>query len=47
MNTKDYVKSLFKDYEETEALRDFMEELQTNLDDRIASMVHSPKRRPL
>jgi hypothetical protein len=39
MNTKGYVKSLFKDYEETDELRDFMEELRTNLDDRIASMV--------
>jgi uncharacterized membrane protein YidH (DUF202 family) len=39
MNTKDYIKSLFKDYEETEALRDFMEELQSNLDARIASLI--------
>ncbi|MDR1506374.1 MAG: permease prefix domain 1-containing protein [Treponema sp.] len=39
MNTKEYVKTLFTDYEETEALLDFMEELQVNLDDRIASMV--------
>jgi uncharacterized membrane protein YozB (DUF420 family) len=39
MNTKDYIRSLFKDYEETEALKDFMEELQSNLDARIASLV--------
>jgi MFS family permease len=39
MNTKDYIKSLFRDYEETEALRDFMEELQSNLDARIVSLV--------
>lgn len=39
MNTKDYIKSLFKNYEETGALRDFMEELQSNLDARIASLV--------
>jgi hypothetical protein len=39
MNTKDYVGSLFKDYEETEGLKDFMEELQSNLDARIASLV--------
>jgi hypothetical protein len=39
MNTKDYVKSLFKDYEETESLNDFMEELQSNLDARIASLI--------
>jgi hypothetical protein len=38
MNTKDYIKSLFKDYEETEGLKDFMEELQSNLDARIASL---------
>ena len=39
MNTKDYVQSLFSDYEETENLKDFMEELQSNLDARIASLV--------
>lgn len=39
MNTKEYVQSLFRDYEETEGLRDFMEELQSNLDARIASLV--------
>jgi hypothetical protein len=39
MNTKEYVKSLFKDYEETADLRDFMEELEANLDDRIASLI--------
>jgi hypothetical protein len=39
MNTKEYVQSLFKDYEESSKLRDFMEELQSNVDSRIASMV--------
>jgi MFS family permease len=39
MNTKEYVKSLFKDYEETADLRDFMEELEANLDSRIASLI--------
>jgi hypothetical protein len=38
MNTKEYVQSLFSDYEETEGLKDFMEELQSNLDARIASL---------
>jgi hypothetical protein len=39
MKTNDYVQSLFKDYEETPELGDFMEELQSNLEDRIASLV--------
>jgi hypothetical protein len=39
MTTKDFVQSLFKDYEESTKLKDFMEELQSNLDDRIASLV--------
>ena len=39
MNTKEYVKSLFSDYEETEGLKDFMEEIQSNLDARAASLV--------
>jgi uncharacterized membrane protein YidH (DUF202 family) len=39
MNTKDYIKTLFADYEETAPLKDFMEELQSNLDERIASLV--------
>ena len=39
MNTREYVKSLFKDYEETGDLNDFMEELEGNLDARIASIV--------
>ncbi|MDR0448612.1 MAG: permease prefix domain 1-containing protein [Treponema sp.] len=38
MNAQDYVKSLFKDYEETPALRDFMEEIQSNLEDRTANL---------
>jgi len=39
MNTREYIKSLFKDYEETGSLRDFMEELQSNMDARIANLV--------
>ncbi|MDR0585604.1 MAG: permease prefix domain 1-containing protein [Treponema sp.] len=39
MKTNDYVQSLFKDYEETPELKDFIEELQSNLEDRIASLV--------
>ena len=39
MNTREYVESLFSDYEETGDLRDFMEELQSNLDARIASLL--------
>ena len=38
MKTCEYIQSLFSDYEETEGLRDFMEELQSNLDARIASL---------
>jgi uncharacterized membrane protein YbhN (UPF0104 family) len=39
MNTKTYIDSLFTGYEETGALRDFKEELQSNMEDRIASLV--------
>jgi len=39
MKAQEFVKSLFKDYEETPALRDFMEEIQSNLEDRTASLV--------
>jgi len=39
MNTKEYVQSLFSDYEETENLKNFMEEIQSNLDARVASLV--------
>ena len=39
MNTKEYIKSLFSDYEETENLKDFMEEMQSNLDARVSSLV--------
>jgi hypothetical protein len=39
MNTKEYVASLFADYEQTTELAEFKEELQTNLDDRIKSLV--------
>jgi hypothetical protein len=38
MNTQEYIKTLFKDYEESAGLADFMEELQSNLDARIASL---------
>jgi MFS family permease len=38
MNTQDYVTSLFKDYEESPGLAEFMEELQSNLEARIASL---------
>jgi MFS family permease len=38
MNTQNYVKSLFKDYEESPGLAEFMEELQSNLEARIASL---------
>jgi hypothetical protein len=39
MKAKEFVKSLFKDYEETPALQDFMEEIQGNLEERTASLV--------
>jgi len=39
MNTKEYVESLFSGYEVTENLKDFMEELMSNLDARIANLV--------
>jgi hypothetical protein len=39
METKDFVNRLFSEYEETEELRDFKEELQSNLEDRIASLI--------
>ena len=39
MNTSEYVKSLFSDYEQSDNLKDFMEELISNLDARIASLV--------
>jgi hypothetical protein len=39
MDTKVYIDSLFTGYEETKTLRDFKEELQSNLDDRIASLI--------
>ena len=39
MNTNEYVKSLFSDYEKTGKLMDLMEELQSNLDARIGSLV--------
>ena len=39
MKAEDYVKSLFRDFEETEALKDFMEEIQSNLEDKTASLV--------
>lgn len=39
MNTKEYIRSLFGAYEETAELNDFMEELQSNMDSRIMSLV--------
>ena len=39
MNAQDYVKSLFKDFEETAQLNDFMEEIQSNLEERTASLI--------
>ncbi|MDR2702693.1 MAG: permease prefix domain 1-containing protein [Spirochaetaceae bacterium] len=39
MKAKEFVKSLFKDYEESPALGDFMEEIQSNLEERTASLV--------
>ncbi|MDR0599458.1 MAG: permease prefix domain 1-containing protein [Treponema sp.] len=39
MNANEFVNSLFKDYEETPGLRDFMEELRSNLDARTASLI--------
>ncbi|MDR1900352.1 MAG: permease prefix domain 1-containing protein [Treponema sp.] len=38
MDTRDFVNHLFSEYEETAELRDFKEELQSNLEARIASM---------
>jgi hypothetical protein len=40
MNTKEYVQSRFSDYVETQGLKDFMEELQSNLDARVANLVN-------
>jgi MFS family permease len=39
MDTKKYIDDLFASYEETPALDDFKEELRSNLDDRIQSLV--------
>jgi hypothetical protein len=39
MDTKTYIDSLFSGYEETTALRDFKEELQSNMEDRITSLI--------
>jgi hypothetical protein len=38
--TKEFVDSLFRGYEETAKLSDFKEELASNLDDKIASLVN-------
>ena len=38
MTTKAYIDSLFKDYDESKALADFKEELQSNLEAKIASL---------
>jgi hypothetical protein len=39
MKAKEFVRTLFKDYEESPALGDFMEEIQSNLEERTASLV--------
>jgi len=39
MNTREYIDSLFSDYEETSALTDFKEELKSFLDERINTLV--------
>jgi hypothetical protein len=39
MDTKSYIDSLFSGYEETGTLRDFKEELQSNLNERIKSLI--------
>jgi hypothetical protein len=39
MDTKNYIDSLFAGYEDTETLRDFKEELQSNLNERIKSLI--------
>lgn len=39
METQEYIDSLFSGYEKTSALVDFKEELGSNLDDRIASLI--------
>ncbi|MDR0689934.1 MAG: permease prefix domain 1-containing protein [Spirochaetaceae bacterium] len=39
MDTKDFVDRLFSEYEETAELRDFKEELLSNLDARIANLI--------
>jgi hypothetical protein len=36
MTTKEFIDSLFKEYEQTESLSEFKEELQSNLEDKIA-----------
>lgn len=41
MNTREYIDSLFSDYEETSALTDFKEELKSFLDERINTLVKS------
>ncbi|MDR0386992.1 MAG: permease prefix domain 1-containing protein [Treponema sp.] len=38
MDTKTYIDSLFTGYEDTGTMRDFKEELQSNMEDRIASL---------
>jgi MFS family permease len=39
MDAQGHIQSLFTDYEETPELRDFMEELQSNMEARVASLV--------
>jgi hypothetical protein len=40
MDAKQYIDALFSGYEETPALADFKEELQSNLNDRINSLIN-------
>jgi len=39
MNTREYIDSLFSDYQKTSALEDFKEELKSFLDERIRTLV--------
>lgn len=39
MNTQQHIDQLFSNYQESPALTDFKEELKTNLDDRIQSLM--------
>ena len=39
MNTNEYINTLFSDYEDSQGLRDFKEELQSNLNARVANLI--------